>query len=538
MRTIHILYHLARADFLERTRRYSFLIMLGLVMWLGYLSASGQMRMRVPPDYTGVINSAWVGATMTVTVSLLLGWVGFYIVKGSVSRDYETGVGQIMATTPLSRPLYMLGKWLSNFTVLGIAVVIMLIEGILMNLLLGTHDLNLLALAAPLVVIALPGAALIAAFAVLFESLGWLRGGLGNVIYFFAFMFALIWSGQIEAIGTPGKIPNPYIDFTGWQIIGDSVSRAARAVYPDTAGGFAFSITDFTNANLFLWNGLQWTRDIFLSRGFFLLVALGIVLISSLFFDRFNPSRISVRRKKTESDFHAPVVLSLLKDATAPEPISNPTVVEPVETHLTPLLAARARFRFGALFIAELKLLLKGQRWWWYIIAAGLVIAQFTNEPDATHILLVVAWVWPILLLSGVGSRESRHNTREMVFSAPRPMLTQLPAAWLSAFTLVVLTGSGALIKFLMTGDAYSSITWLVGAMFVPSLALTFGVLTGSSKAFEIIYVLWMYLILNKVAAIDFLGMTPESPWPLYLSLALVLMAVSALTRQFQLKTR
>ena len=68
MKTLRVIHHLARADFLERVRRYSFLIMLGLVVWLGYLSASGQMRMRVPPDYTGVINSAWVGAQMTVTV--------------------------------------------------------------------------------------------------------------------------------------------------------------------------------------------------------------------------------------------------------------------------------------------------------------------------------------------------------------------------------------------------------------------------------------------------------------------------------------
>ena len=31
MSNLRVLYHLARADFLERTRRYSFLIMLGLV---------------------------------------------------------------------------------------------------------------------------------------------------------------------------------------------------------------------------------------------------------------------------------------------------------------------------------------------------------------------------------------------------------------------------------------------------------------------------------------------------------------------------
>lgn len=110
--------------------------------------------------------------------------------------------------------------------------------------------------------------------------------------------------------------------------------------------------------------------------------------------------------------------------------------------------------------------------------------------------------------------------------------------AWLAAFTLVALIGSGALIKFLALGDAHSLVTWLVAAMFVPSLALASGVLTGSGKAFEIVYMLWMYLILNKMTAIDFIGMTPNSPWLLYLGLSLVLVMISSLVRQSQLKPR
>ena len=58
MNSVRILYYLARADFLERVRRYSFLLMLGLVVWIGYLSASGQFPMWVTPDYVGITNSA------------------------------------------------------------------------------------------------------------------------------------------------------------------------------------------------------------------------------------------------------------------------------------------------------------------------------------------------------------------------------------------------------------------------------------------------------------------------------------------------
>ncbi len=515
MSTLNVLFHMARADFLERTRRYSFLIMLGLVMWLGYAAASGQMIMRIYPDYTGEPNSAWVGTLMALTVTFFLGWFGFYLIKGSVARDYDTGVGQIMATTPLTRPLYMLGKWLSNFAVLGVLILILMAAGILMNLLVGT-PLDLWALLAPLVILGLPCMALIAAFAVLFESIGWLRGGLGNVVYFLAFLLLVI-----PAIETPAYMP--LIDVLGFRLIGDSVARAAQAVYPESSGAFTFTITVLDNPKIFPFPGIAWTPEVVLWRIVIFFLGMFTAVFSSAFFDRFNPSRLLPLKKQIEP---GPQPASVIEA----KPVSN--------IHLTPLPDALPVFRFDALFIAELKLLVKGQRWWWYVIAAGLVIAQFTNELEITHILLVISWLWPILVLSGVGSREARHNTRQMVFSAPRPLLTQLPAAWLSAFTLVALAGSGALVKFLTLGDTHNLIDWLVGAMFIPSLALAFGILTGSSKTFEIVFVVWMYLILQRVPSLDFMGITPNSPWQMYLTFSFALIAISALARQFQLKIR
>jgi len=405
MSTLRILYQMARADFLERVRRYSFLVMLGLVVWIGYLSASGQFRMTVGTEYAGIVNSAWVGGTMTVTVSVLLGFVGFYIVKGSINRDYTTGVGQIMATTPLTRPLYMLGKWLSNVAVLGITIIIVLLEGILMTYWLTQR--------------ARPGGACCPArdcrYAVrgadcrrrgLVESVTWLRGGLGNVIYAVVFLFALTTTGRIFSVGTPGTTANPYVDFSGWQIVADSVVRAARAAYPESAGGFSFGMIDLSASRLFLWNGVSWTADIVLSRLLFLAIAAGLVMLSALFFDRFDPSRpLPVKRAKTESG--------------APQPATTNEAVSVSNVHLTPLADTRTHSRFGALFIAELRLFLKGQRWWWYAVAAGLVVAQLVTELAVTRYLLLVAWVWPALILSGLGCRGTA-STHARSSSLPR----------------------------------------------------------------------------------------------------------------------
>ncbi len=101
MKSARIIYHLARADFLERVRRYSFLVMLGLAVFLGYQTAIGNMALELGL-YRGEFNSAWVGAMMSLIATFFIGWFGFYLVKGSVARDRETGVGQIIATTPLT----------------------------------------------------------------------------------------------------------------------------------------------------------------------------------------------------------------------------------------------------------------------------------------------------------------------------------------------------------------------------------------------------------------------------------------------------
>lgn len=77
----------------------------------------------------------------------------------------------------------------------------------------------------------------------------------------------------------------------------------------------------------------------------------------------------------------------------------------------------------------------------------------------------------------------------------------------------------------------------LSGALFVPSLALALGVLIGNSKAFEVVYISLMYLVFQKVVPLDFVGMTPESPWYIYAPLAIVLLALAFMARQRQLAT-
>lgn len=109
-------WHLLRADFLERVRRYGFLVTLLFAAWLGYLVSIGAVRLWIG-NTRGVYDSAWVGALTALVVNTFLSLAGFYVVKNTVERDRQTGVGQILASTPMSKPLYTLGKTASNLAI-------------------------------------------------------------------------------------------------------------------------------------------------------------------------------------------------------------------------------------------------------------------------------------------------------------------------------------------------------------------------------------------------------------------------------------
>jgi hypothetical protein len=517
MSATRAVFHLARADFLERVRRYSFLLMLGLVTFLGYQVGIGNLPLELG-RYRGVYNSAWVGAMMSLIATFFLGLFGFYLVKGSVARDRETGVGQILATTPLTRPLYTIGKWMSNCALLMVMVLVLALSGIAIQFLHGeSQHIQLPVFLAPFVLVVFPMMALVAAVAVLFETVPFLSGGFGNIVYFFAFLTTFQSFSKLSRL-------NPALEPLGLVLFMKDMKAAVINVYPDYSGGFSLGSGGEPFAGTFLWTGIRWTQDLVLARSVFLVLAIGLVLLAALFFDRFDPSRSQPRRGKRSAP--------LAKVDTASAGKSPPSV------HLTPLAASLNNLAFMRVLVSELRLLLKGQRWWWYAGAILLFITSLARPPETVRaFVLPLAWLWPILIWSGMGTREVRHNAQQIVFSCAAPLLRQLPATWLAGFIITVLTGGGAALKLFGSGDSTGLLAWISGAIFIPSLALASGVWTSSHKVFEVVYVsIWYLGPMNKVHALDYLGAHGGGNVGFYLpfSIALLFFAFAGRARQLQ----
>ncbi len=532
MKHFRALYQIARADFLERIRRYSFLLTLGFTLYLGYLAGVGRLVLKIG-EYRGIFNSAWTGSLMALVCTSFLTLVGFYIVKNTIERDRDSGVGQILAATPLSNTLYCLGKALSNFLVLATMVALLVPAGIVTQLVRGEdRHIHLWALLSPFVVLALPAMAFVAALAVLFETIPGLRSGFGNVFYFF--FWATLPGISISQHSAAG-------DIWGFQAVWDSAAVAAREQTTNYTRDFGMSFNIGGSqlppiSQAFRWEGVHWSGGFLLSRVIWMLVAAGLAMLAAVFFNRFDPAR-GLRSRKEARDM-AP------EPAATPELQENRGVAVAKVTHLSPLPGGvQGKAGFGWMVAAELQLMLKGQKWWWHLVALGLFVASLASPLAVSRgKLLAFAWIWPMLIWSGMGTREKKCQTNQLVFSAAHSIRHQFPALWLAGVIVAMAAGGGTAIRLLIAGDGRALMGWLVGAMFIPTMALACGAWSGSSKLFEILYtVLWYIGPMQPTPQLDFMAVSPktiEIAMPrIFLLVTIILIVLATIARRRQLQT-
>jgi hypothetical protein len=94
-----------KADYLQRTRSYGFLITMLVSICLAYIfvppAGANYSTVRIG-DFIGENNAAWIGHITAIMASTFLWLLGFYLINNGIKRDKETGVGQIVATTSIS----------------------------------------------------------------------------------------------------------------------------------------------------------------------------------------------------------------------------------------------------------------------------------------------------------------------------------------------------------------------------------------------------------------------------------------------------
>jgi ABC-type Na+ efflux pump permease subunit len=474
---------IARADFLDRVRRYSFLVTFLFSIFLGYGAGTGVIAMRVS-NSRGLYTSAWIGTSVALVAGCFISLAGFYVVKNSVERDRLTGVGQILAASPLSKITYASGKWLSNTAVLMAQLGVLAVGAVLMFWIVGeTPHLNPWQLLSPFLLLAAPMMALTGAFAVAFEMAPGLKGGFGNVVWFFLYT---------TLVSLPVITRSRQIDPMGLLTVMNSLKPAAQRAISTYTESFSLSIND---AHLDVvrglrWDGVSWDATSVAIRLGWIVASFGLVCLAASVFDRFDRSP-------------APAKYTKVKATVIATPVPSRA-----ESHWTPWAAKCYRFSFLSMVVAELRLALKGYRWWWYLVAMVLVLGQLAAPISiARGPLLAIAWIWPVLIWSAMGVREARNGTLQLIASSAHSLWRQLPSCWLAGVIVTALCGLGAGVRLTIAMDYPELAALAAASLLIPSLSLALGVWTRSSRAFEAAFtVLWYVGPMSHTPGVDFTG--------------------------------
>jgi hypothetical protein len=534
---VRVLGALAVADFRERTRRPAYLVTLAAAVALGYLALPPAASLWVIMNaggYRGIYNSAYTGTATALAGALWLMLGGFYVVRGAIARDQHTGVGQVLAATPLSSVGYLAGKFCSNLLVLASMAGGLAVTALALQLARGeSMAVDPGALLLPFAVLTLPVLAVTAAAAVLFETVPVLRAGVGNIAWFFLWMVFAI-AGQGVPLGGLGTVAR-------------SMRAAMAAQHLPAAAEFSVGFTKVDHPlRTFTWAGLHPAGGFVAARLVLILAAACLAVLPAVWFGRFDLTRARPRRAPALNSGQTPVPVP----AAAPPAGQAPRPARSLAYKALSQARPGRGLAFGRLLAGEVRILVQGTSRWWWLVAAALnaaslaVPANLVKPPGATTALLLsAAWIWPVLIWSRLGTQR-RENGLDTLLGAYPGVYRQLAAEWAAGLTLTAVAGLGPLLRMAAAADGPGVAAWIAGALFIPSLALMLGAASRTHRMFQAIYVLLWYAAVNQVAAADYMGTVlvngrPAGPSPLLTAgVSLAMLAIAITTRAAQHATR
>ncbi len=509
----------AKADLRQRSRSSKLLVVPVLVAYFVKL-VTVDSTLVVAENYTGELTVAWLAGMTAVIGTTVFLLFGYSLVEGNVRRDRETGVGQLLAPSPLTNGQYLVGKWLSNVVTLAVATGVLLASTLVSFLLQGSAGFDLVALVSPFLLITLPAMAVVAAAAVCFETVRLLRGTAGTVVYFVLAFFAV----------SVGVAPSPPIDLSGLALVRASMVEAIATQYPSfDQSAVAFAYTDDPGrVRVFSWGGITWTAASLATRLPVGGVAAGLLIVATRSFDRFDDSTSLLGWRDGAGE-----------SAPTDEGSTTRVAGEDSDASVTVNLASVRRDggSFFRLLTAELRMALRGQPRWWYgacllaVLAAGLAPIGVVRRLVAPMALLLPLSIWSIL-----GAREHRHRTEALVFVGSRPGWL-LGATYLSGVAVGAAVTFPAGVRFALAGTVGAVLGWIVGLLFLPAFALALGVWLGRPAVFEIVYLTAWYLgPVNGVEPVDYLGVWEPTvasgvPW-VYAGLTVLSLAAAFVGRR------
>ena len=478
------------ADLRQRTRSPRFRVVALAITAAGWWCLppvdAGYLVVAIGDHHRGFYSSAWIGMVLAM-MSLLWGLVGFYLVRGTVQRDFDTRVWQLLGTTSMRRGAYLLAKWASHLVVMGGLLCATLAVGLVAQLVRAEdRHVDLWELVKPSLFIALPTLAVSAALAIWFDLIPVLRRTAGNFVFFFVWM-ALVTAGAVglerdqRSHGADAQAVQPWTsDLAALDVMQWSIHHQIARQIPEAAvhDGICVGCGDVSGPpTRFIWTAWDVPAAVLWGRLLWLAGALAGVLLAVPLLER------AAAR---------PAAPAAASGARAPRPLHW------LRALLGPLRATST----GTLVAAEIFVALRARALWWWAAWVPLWAVQLFGPRHAVALAMLGGWTLLLDVFSHIGLREVEHRTHEFVGSAPGAVRRLLVARIAASLGLAWLATAPGMLHESFAHPAIGTTAFVIGA----SLALwglAAATLARSSRPFELVFLVVAYATTQGLPWLD-----------------------------------
>ncbi len=510
-------YNQVKYDYLQRIRSYRFLIIMAVSLALGFLfipSPEATYETITIGTYKGVYNSAWIGVVSAVMASTFVSLLGFYVINSNLSKDIDSKVGQIIATTQVSNFRYLFSKVMSNFLVLSTMIVVMLVMNVGLFFVYNTgFTFEPLQFILPYLFIPIPAMFLVANLAVVLEVIFKKKSTLQNVGYFI--LISIAFAQNVETDGSGG------IDPFGTRLGTADMISQVNALSDDAESSqlnIGFRLGSTQERTPFVFEGISFTLVNTTSRFFWVFIGIVLTFVASRAFHRFDLKEY-LKSKKKDKILDEPAIANI---------------------DLSTLPKAETSYSLWPLLKTEFLLLIRqGSRWLWILNLIGMALLFFLDLSIAHAMVLPILWFLQVSRWSSLTTKEQFYNVHQFTFAAYKPISRVYAAQLVAGIALGILLASPLIVRHLIALDFAKAIGPVLGSIFIIGLSALSGMVSQSKKLFEVVFFFIVYGNINSVPFLDYFGSLHSSMG--YLASLLIvcgaLLSASIISRSYQLRS-
>lgn len=273
-----------------RARRWTSLLavfLMAALCWNIIADPVGGSSMIVINNARVLYTSSALATGSASLLSMIMLFVGFFLVRGRVADDIRTGIGSLIAASPVSNAVFLSSRWIGGVLYFMLLVFAGMLSVIVLQLVRGEPGIDIWAYLQTYLLIFLPLAFYVVSLALLFDSVPFLMGKLGDVLFFILWVAQMSLITKVMSLATGESSAWFMLDFCG--LVTNIVNLQAQlGTKHFSLGGSHFDASMIP----IVFPASIWTIKTIVLRFACAILALLPLLLAFPLFHRFSPDRV------------------------------------------------------------------------------------------------------------------------------------------------------------------------------------------------------------------------------------------------------